>query len=378
MPWKVDPVPELRTAALVHAVRTAGLPVAEAARRYGVSRRTAHKWLARFDADPGAPPADRCRRPRSGPARTPEAAERAVLEARDRYGWGPRKLHALLKAEGRPAPPVRTIAEVLRRHGRVAPAAAAAEAPRPQRFERPSANELWQLDFKGPVEVERRRVAPLAVLDDHSRYLLCLRPCADMTYATVQAVLWEVFGDVGLPEQVLRDNAFSARDTAVGLSAFDARLIRLGIRPAHGRPFHPQTRGKVERLNGTLQREVWPTARRDRLAHFAADLERWRPIYNAVRPHEALGDEPPACRWRPSPRRRPDTLPEVSYPAGSELRVVGQGGDVRWHRSRVLVGQGLAGQRVRVVDGGAQVEVYYGPHRVRCVATALLAPHKRV
>jgi transposase-like protein len=71
MPWKVDPVPEQRTA-LVHAVRTAGLSAAEAARRYDVSRKTASKWLARHDADPDAPLADRPRRPRRSPARTAE------------------------------------------------------------------------------------------------------------------------------------------------------------------------------------------------------------------------------------------------------------------------------------------------------------------
>ncbi|MCA1686639.1 MAG: hypothetical protein LC745_11845 [Planctomycetia bacterium] len=60
-----------------------------------------------------------------------------------------------------------------------------------------------QLDFKGPVEVARRKVTPLSVLDDQSRYLHCLRPCTDMPYATVQAALWDPFGDVGLPEQLL-------------------------------------------------------------------------------------------------------------------------------------------------------------------------------
>jgi transposase InsO family protein len=376
MPWKVDPVPEQRIA-LVHAVRIAGLSVAEAARRYGVSRKTAFKWLARHDAEPDRPLADRSRRPARSPARTAEGLERAVLEARDRWGWGPRKLHAVLKAEGRPAPPARTIAAILRRHGRVA-APAPAEAPATQRFERAAPNELWQLDYKGPLEVERRRVVPLSVVDDHSRYLLALRPCTDMTYATTEAVLWDLFGDVGLPEQMLCDNSFSARNTAVGLSAFDAWLIRLGIRPIHGRFYHPQTQGKVERFHGTLQREVWPKARRDTMAHFAADLERWRPIYNAVRPHESLGDEPPSGRWRPSARRRPDSLPEVSYPAGAELRVVGQAGDIRWHRSRVLIGAGLAGERVRVVELASEVEVYYSTHRVRSIATALLVPDRRV
>src|SRR5215210_9491441 len=139
MPWKVDPVPELRTA-LVHAVRTAGLSVAEAARRYGVSRKTAHEWLGRFDARPDGLLADRSRRPGRSPARTPEEVERVVLEARDRWGWGPRKLRAVLARDGRPAPPARTIAAILRRHGRVATGVAAVAAS-PQRFERDAPNQ---------------------------------------------------------------------------------------------------------------------------------------------------------------------------------------------------------------------------------------------
>src|SRR5262249_40815556 len=142
----------------------------------------------------------------------------------------------------------------------------------------PAPNDLWQLDFKGPIEVARRKVTPLSVLDDHSRYLLCLRPCTDMTYATVQAALWDLFGDVGLPAQLLCDGAFAARNTGVGLSSFDAWLTRLGIGPAPGRPYHPQTQGKVERFHETLEAELWPRARRDALEHFAADCEAYRPV----------------------------------------------------------------------------------------------------
>ena len=374
MPWETPPVPELRLA-LVHSVRSAGLTVAEAARRFGVSRKTAHKWLARHDADPERSLADRSRRPARSPRRTPEAAEFAVLEARDRWGWGPRKLRAVLKAEGRPAPPVRTVAAILRRHGRAGAAPAPPGAP-PQRFERGRPNDLWQLDFKGPIEVARRKVTPLSVLDDHSRYLLCLRPCTDMTYATVQAALWDLFGDVGLPESLLCDNAFSAKNSGVGVSAFDAWLIRLGVRPAHGRPYHPQTQGKVERFHGTLERELWPRVRRDALEHFAADLEGWRPVYNAVRPHEALADEPPVTRWRPSDRRRPNRVPEVAYPAGAAVRRVGQVGEVRWKGARIMAGRGLAGEPVRVEERDGQVEIYYCSHRVRCLSASELRRDK--
>ena len=369
MPWGVHAVSELRLA-LVHAVRSAGLPVAEAARRYGVSRKTAFKWLARHDAEPEAPLIDRSRRPRHSPGQTPAESERAVLEARDRWGWGPRKLHAVLRRAGRPAPPVRTIAAILRRHGRTAAPPDPPPDPPPQRFERSRPNELWQLDFKGPLEVARCTVAPLSDLDDHSRYLLCLRPCTDMTFATVEAILWDLFGDVGLPEALLCDNAFAARNSGVGLSAFDGGLLRLGIRPTHGRSYHPQTQGKSERFHGTLEAELWPRVRRDRLEHFAADLEAYRPVYNCARPHEALGDEPPVTRWCPSDRRRPGEVPAASYPADAVVRRVGETGSIRYRRGRILVGRGLAGEPVWVEERTGSVDVYYCDYRVRCVSAA--------
>src|SRR5438270_6237270 len=118
MPWKVDTVSDVRFA-LCHSVRSLHRPVAAAAREFGVSRKTAHKWLNVFDAagpaaaapgDPGDPPApgpspgtciaaalvDRPRRPRHSPGKTADAVERAVLAVRDRYNWGPRKVRAFL------------------------------------------------------------------------------------------------------------------------------------------------------------------------------------------------------------------------------------------------------------------------------------------
>jgi len=307
--------------AFVHRVLTDRLPVARACRECGISRKTAYKWLRRFRQDEGLH--DRSRRPTASPRRTPGDVEQQIVAARDEYGWGARKLRALLAGRGLELPSARAVHQVLRRHGRLRPEAA---APRPvQRFERAAPNELWQVDFKGALEVGRRLTHPLTVLDDHSRYLLALRPCSDCTMQSAWDVLWEAFAEAGLPEAILCDHAFSARrrGSEVGVSWFESLLIRLGVRPAHGRPQHPQTQGKVERLHATLVREVWPWVRRDEPAHFAADLEHWRQeVYNAVRPHEALGDEPPCRRWRPSPRPRPAAVPEVEYPAGAVVRKV--------------------------------------------------------
>jgi transposase InsO family protein len=378
MPWKVAPVSELRVA-LVHCVRTLGRPVTRAAREFGVSRKTANKWLAVYDAHPDQPLVDRSRRPNRSPARTADAVEQLVVEVRRRFNWGPRKIHAYLRSRGHDGdgggggddglPSVRTVANVLKRHGCVRPVAPIQE---PQRFERPGPNELWQVDHKGPVEVQRQKLLPLNVLDDHSRYCLAFEPLVDRTMARAWDVLWDVFGDVGLPDAILTDNAFNTMGLArpVGLSWFDARLVRLGVRPLHGRPYHPQTQGKVERLNGSADRElIYFNARRDSAEHFIADAHAWRHTYNHLRPHEALGDEPPAARWRPSQRKRPAELPEPAYPAGSLVRKVCREGVVRFAGCRILVGRGISSQLVRIEDHHDELKVFYCDHVLRSLST---------
>jgi transposase InsO family protein len=373
MPWEIHPVSELRSA-FVHHVDSLGQPVAAACRLFGVSRKTGHKWLDLYRRQPGTPLCDRSRRPLTSPGRTAEAVEQAVLAVRDQFRWGPRKIHAHLRQRGRgDLPSARTVASILRRHGRVA-AAAAAPPPADQRVERSTPNELWQCDFKGWLEVGRRRVHPFTVLDDHSRFLLALRPCPDVTMASAWAALWDAFGEFGLPEGLLCDNAFTGHHGGIRtLSGFEARVLRLGVRPHHGRPYHPQTQGKVERLHGTLEREVWPHVDRSTLAGFDRDVQRWRTeVYNPLRPHEALGDAPPLSRWRPSPRARPAELPAAQYPAGAEVRKVAGGGDVSWRGYRLLAGQGLAGEWVQVEETEGAVILAYAGYRFRRVPVAEL------
>src|SRR5262249_58048117 len=103
---------------------------------------------------------------------------------------------------------------VLQRHERLTPAAPL--TPEPQAFVRSKPNELWQLDFKGPLEIRRRRIHPLSVLDDHSRFLLGLRACTEFTFAVTWSLLLELFGEFGLPEAILCDNFFAAHNSGVG------------------------------------------------------------------------------------------------------------------------------------------------------------------
>jgi transposase InsO family protein len=367
VPWHPDRDPADERADFVEAALGRSCPFAQLCRHFAISPKTGYKWLGRATGGPPHPLRDRSRRPRRCPHQTPEDAERAILQLHDDYGWGARKIRAFLLQRGGAAPSLGAVHNALSRHGRVR--AAAPPAP-PQRFQRSAPNHLWQVDFKGPLEGSPRRRYLLTVEDDCSRYLLALQLCPDQTMASAWRVLWAVFAAAGLPWAILSDHGFAPRGPAAGgLSWLEARLLRLGVEAIHGRAYHPQTQGKVERLHRTLEDEALPRldwGRPER--EVAGRLEHWRvEVYNAIRPHEALGHAPPGSRWHPSERPRPARLPEVSYPPGVETRKVMQRGEVAWRGYELMVGAGLTGERVGVQAGDAEVVLLYGTRQLRRV-----------
>jgi len=86
------------------------------------------------------------------------------------------------------------------------------------------------MDFKGHFETDSGRCHPLTVLDDHSRYLLCLSSCADERQHTVQSRRIEVFSRYGLPERMTMDNGAPWGDTAGSWTALELWLMRQGIK----------------------------------------------------------------------------------------------------------------------------------------------------
>jgi transposase InsO family protein len=368
MPWECVPVMQQRRD-LVAEIRAQRLPVAALARKYGISRQTAYKWLRRAELDAAAGPAEQSRRPHDSPAATAADVVAAVLALRQQHPcWGAAKLRVLVAQAGFAPPGERTVHRIRRRAGLVGPPAP--EAPPPQRFERATPNELWQLDFKGRVRLGPGPSfawgLPLSILDDHARFLVAMQVLPDRQLTTVWAATWAVFGDYGLPQAMLTDNEnglFASHRG--GVTTFTMRLWRLGIDHPRGRPYHPQTQGKVERFHGTLQREVLAGQRfADRVTMQTA-LDDFRDCYNHLRPHEALGQVPPATRYQPSPRPRPDRLPQAQHPAGATLRRVTQAGYVSLRGCRVYLGEGLAGEQVQLADQGDRFSLSYLAHRLR-------------
>jgi transposase InsO family protein len=338
-----------------------------------VSRKTIYKFLARRRADPAASLADYSRQPHRSPLRSDPSLEEAVLSLRDGHRFGARKIHTILQSRAMAGLcSMRTITAILRRHGRINPAAAPKiDESIQSSFERPGPNDLWQVDHKGPVEIARVKHHPWTMIDDHSRFCLCFEPLREKSLAFTWPILWECFGIYGLPEAILSDGAFADRGT--GISEWDQRLIRLGIKPIHGRAYHPQTQGKVERLHRTIDWELLEfNARTDSMELFLVDRDHWRETYNFVRPHQALDDQPPISRYLPSRRKRPETIPLIEYEPDSLLRRVSQVGDICYHRKRIAVGRALARQQVKLKEENKKLQIYFGPALVRVIELEVL------
>ena len=367
MSWKGS-IMEQRTEFVALAMRE-GSNRRELCRRFGISAKTGYKWLRRARADAEGWAADQSRRPHHSPGRSEPGLESAVLAVRDRHpAWGARKIAWTLEREGATPPAVSTVHAILQRHGRVnrrdMPAAATG------RFEYPRPNQIWQMDFKGRTKmVGGRYMHPLTVVDDHSRYAVCLSACADERTETVKTRVTQAFQRYGLPDAFLVDNGApwggGPRTPWTPLSVW---LLKLGVDVLHSRPYHPQTRGKNERFNRTLIDEVLAWKLFQSLDQVQSAFDAWRLVYNTQRPHEGIGMSLPVSRYQPSPRSMPDTLPRTEYASSETVRRVGLTKTYISFKNRLWkVPQAFAGEHVAIRPDHAKdgnFGIYFGAHRI--------------
>ena len=376
MPWIEVSVMDQRRE-FVRLAMQEGANRRELCRRFGIHPDTGYKWLSRWQADREL--ADRSRRPHASPQRTEHGVEERILAVRDAHpAWGARKIARCLERGGGKSPAVSTVHEILCRTGRVKPPLGGAAAN--QRFEMPAPNLLWQMDFKGWVRLGNdARCHPLTVVDDHSRYDLCLQACSDQRGDTVRNRLELIFRRYGLPEAFFVDNGTPWGDpSGERWTRFAVWLLKLGIHVIHSRPYHPQSRGKNERFHRTLQAEVFALRRFRDLAETQRAFDAWREVYNFERPHEALGQQVPASRYRPSFRSMPDHLPTPEYDSHEIVRSVSATKAYVSFKGRLWkVPQAFCGERlaIRATSNEDQYGVFFAAHQV---ATIDLTAHKCV
>jgi len=361
-------------ARFVWAVKAAHESFACLCRQFGVSRKTGYKWWRRYRATGFKALEDRSRRPlRPAAAYAPSWQERLRRARHQHPRWGPKKLRHWLRQrhpQARRLPAVSTLARWLGRLKLIGPPSRRARRGpvlKPQGLTVAGApNEVWTVDFKGWFRTGNgTRVEPLTVRDLHSRFVLGIRLLRDQSDAGVRAAMTRLFRRFGLPKVIRVDNgAPFGGNGALGLSRLSVWWLRLGIAVEFIRRAHPEDNAAHEQMHGVYKREaVCPPARTPQGQQ--ARSTHWVDYYNRLRPHEALGQQAPATRYRPSARRYPKRLPALVCPDGWPVRRVVFHGDIKWQGRFRFIGRAFVGQTVGLnpISPGVH-EVYLGAHLV--------------
>ena len=379
----------------VRAVIADGETVKGVAARFGVSRKTMHVWLARYDADGLEGLADRSHRPRSCPHQMPAAVEVALVELRSAHpSWGPRRLSFELGKRGL-AVSESAAYRALARLSLIDPAARRPRDRKWKRWERGSPMELWQMDVVGGfVLTDGRRVKVLSGVDDHSRFCVSAQVMVRETSRKVCDGLGKALRAYGVPEQILTDNGkvFTGRFNLPPVESLFDRICRenrlspeivtkrlpAGIRHLLTQPRSPTTTGKIERFHRAIRTEFRTDRAFASVEALQGELDEWVGEYNTTRPHQALDMATPAQRfWREdsapiaqlrpaaSDARRPDAQRGDGYWVSRRASAVGVV-CVNWQQ--ICLGVAAAGRTIDVWVTNEVLQCFDGDQLLRTSA----------
>lgn len=363
MPWEERTVTEQRVEFVKRAKECRNFSAL--CREYGISRKTGYKWVERAAKNESL--LNRSRRPDSCPLKTPQPIEQMILGKRiENPGWGAKKIKTTLENETSiKLPSARTVDRILLRNGMISPEESAKHMPF-IRFERKKCNELWQTDFKGFFRtLDGLRCYPLDILDDHSRYAIKISATPDTKNVVIPAFS-AAFREYGLPSAILSDNGPQFAGFKKGYTQFEKWLMDLDILPIHGRFFHPQTQGKIERFHRSMKQELLNHYQFQDYKEADAVLNQWRLKYNNERPHEALGNQCPGKIYVPSERQYPERISTYTYD-GQHVIKVNTWGYARFAGFQIYLSETLIGEWIEF-RANPHADSFLACYRNYCIA----------
>jgi putative transposase len=368
VPWKaICPMDE--RIHFISMVNESDETFTEICERFGISRKTGYKWVARYEAHGAAGLVEHRPVAHSCPHRTPAEVLDQLIELRKQHPkWGPKKLRARLETLGvEVLPAASTIGDALKKHGLIRPRRRRVHPPMHPMPIEPTMypNETWCVDFKGHFAVgDKTRCYPLTITDHATRFLLKCEGLAKADDSAVRPHFERAFREFGLPIRIRSDNGPPFATLGIGgLSALSVWWIRLGMTPERIEPGHPEQNGRHERMHRTLKDEVASPPAASMLEQQRA-FDQFRRVYNTERPHEALNMKTPSSRYTPSRRALPERLKSPEYPDTMKVRKLDRAGRLCFagQTTKTTVSPLLAHEPVglELVDDDCW-KLYYGP-----------------
>ena len=256
--------------------------VAKAARQLGMSRFSIQEWRRKV------------RLHAAGKAQTSPVvgSDTPVAEERDRRildvwrahpGLGPSQVRNQLRRAGFKVS-VHTVRALLEEHGYVTPKVRRREV-HDQRYEAVRPNQLWHADFLQRY-IHKQSIYVLLLIDDFSRFIVGWALWDAERADAIIGAFERAAARYGRPEMMMSDGG-SAFWAWRGVSRFTRLLDEYGVDQLIAKK--PQTNGKLEALNGNIQKELFNVERFFDLAETQRRLETWVSFYNFRRTHHALG-----------------------------------------------------------------------------------------
>ena len=367
MAWENFKVEQQRLQ-LVQAYLSKEISMTEACKRYGVSRKTGHKWLQRFLEHGETGLIDLSRRPETLPYRyTPEQIEKALeLKYKSRKS-GPKKIleKLLRRYPDEDWPSASRLHQIFKDNHLVNKRRARSRVPATNPLGGlVHCNDTWSVDLKGWfLTGDESKCEPLTIMDSVSRFLIRCIHLPKHSAEYVWPVFDEAFKEYGLPLRVRSDNGPPFGSTGAGrLTKLSVNLIKAGVMPEWIRPGHPEENGRHERFHLTLKEAVANPVEATLMKQLEV-IERFIEEYNFDRPHEALDMKTPGECYMPSPRTWNGVLKSPEYDRKiMDVRKVCQSGCVWIHQTEYYIGQALSGEYIGLkgVEEGRS-EAYYGP-----------------
>lgn len=240
-----------------------------------------------------------------------ELLERLRTLAQERPRFGYRRLHVLLRREGRQVNHKRVHRLyrqeqlMLRRRRRKRLRSKARLAPPP-----PSQpNERWSMDFMADWLGTGHAFRTLNIVDDYTREALTIEVDRSIPGMRIVRVMERLQELRGLPRSIVVDNGpeFSGRALDAWAYANDVQLDFI-------RPGKPVDNCYVESFNGRFRDECLNQHWFRDLEDARTKIEAWRIDYNEARPHSSLDNLTPVEFAKAAMLRSP-TAPSASLPA---------------------------------------------------------------
>lgn len=282
---------------IIRLVEESSLSVRQTLIQLGIGKSTFYHWLKRLET--GGIDGLRDNRPSPGTPwnRLPEAEQAAIIDlALEKPELSPRELAVTYTDENAHYVSESTVYRLLKAQDLItSPAYILMEAA--DQFQHPTTrvNELWQTDFTYCKVIGWGWYYLSTILDDYSRFIIAWRLCTGMTTTDVSDTLDDALRFTGLDQVKVKHKPRLLSDNGPSYISNELAEYLQKQKMAHtrGKPYHPQTQGKIERWHRSLKNQIL-------LDHYylPGELEerirRFVDYYNHERYHESLDNLTPA------------------------------------------------------------------------------------